>query len=174
MASHRAFKVGGRHIRRSVATRIRSANLAQHPNPTHPALTPLRSCGDVAEVKQLLKRDRVRHRSKADNACGNRSSTRLRRLPLAAAVENSVAIAELLLDPRRETRIEMTDGLKSIHCSDSLIGHGERTPVQVPPHPRAESSCACSSSAVRTHSIRRRSTIIRLWYDSAELARAAL
>jgi len=121
--------------RREYAARI----LAQHPETAHGSIHAAAICGDVAEVKRLLQRDR----RSASLKGGQRLWDALLylaygRLPLAAAVENSVAIAELLLDHGANPNVQMTDGLNPFTAVTGFIGHGERTPVQVPPHPRAE------------------------------------
>src|SRR5882724_6175565 len=151
--------------RREYAARI----LAQHPEIPHTSIHAAAICGDVAEVKQLLKRDR----GSASLKGGQRLWEPLQyvaygRLPLAAAVENSVAIAELLLDHGANPNVQMTDGLNPFTAVTGLIGHGERTPVQVPPHPRAEELVRLlierGANPFDTQALYNTS----LWYDSAE------
>jgi ankyrin repeat protein len=121
--------------RREYAARI----LAKHPEIAHDSIHVAAICGDASEVERLLKRDR----SVASLKGGQRQWEPLLyvaygRLPLAAAADNSVAIAELLLDHGANPNVQMTDGVNPFTAVTGCIGHGERTPAQVPPHPRAE------------------------------------
>lgn len=59
------------------------------------------------------------------------------RLPIAAAVENAVEIAQLLLDHGANPNVQTSDGENPFTAVTGFIGEGERTPSQVPPHPRA-------------------------------------
>lgn len=151
--------------RREYAARI----LAQHPEIAHGSIHAAAICGDVAEVERLLKRDR----HSASLKGGQRLWEPLQylaygRLPLAAAVENSVAIAELLLDHGANPNVQMTDGLNPFTAVTGFIGHGERTPVEVPPHPRAEEFVRLlierGANSFDTQALYNTS----LWHDSTE------
>jgi hypothetical protein len=120
--------------RREYAARV----LAKHSEIAQDSIHAAAICGDVAEVERLLKRDR----RSASLSGGRRRWEPLLylaygRLPLAAAIENSVAIAELLLDHGANPNVQMTDGLNPFTAVTGFVGHGERTPDEVPPHPRA-------------------------------------
>lgn len=121
--------------RREHAARI----LAKHPEIAHSSIHAAAISGNVTEVARLLERDR----SSASLKGGQRQWEPLlylayARLPLAAAVENSLAIAELLLDHGANPNVYMTDGENRFTAVTGFIGQGERTPAEVPPHPRAE------------------------------------
>jgi ankyrin repeat protein len=121
--------------RRAYAARV----LAKHPEIVAGSIHAAVICGDVAEVERLLKQDR----RAASTSGGQRRWEPLlylayARLPVAAAIENSVAIAELLLDHGANPNVQMSDGLNPFTPVTGFIGEGERTPLEVPPHPRAE------------------------------------
>lgn len=121
--------------RREYAARI----LARYPEIARGSIHAAAICGDVAEVARLLEQDRRLASLKG----GQRQWEPLLylaygRLPLAAAVENSAAIATLLLDHGANPNVQMTDGLNPFTAVTGFIGQGERTAVEVPPHPRAE------------------------------------
>ncbi len=151
--------------RREYAARI----LAKHPEIAHGSIHAAAICGDVAEAERLLKRDR----RSASIRGGQRLWEPLQylaygRLPLATAVESSVAIAELLLDHGANPNVQMTDGLNPFTAVTGFIGHGERTPVEVPPHPRAEELVRLlierGANSFDTQALYN----ISLWYDSTE------
>ena len=151
--------------RREYAARI----LARHPEIAHGSIHAAAICGDVAEVERLLERDT----SSASLRGGQRLWEPLLylaygRLPLAAAVENSVAIAKLLLDHGANPNVQMTDGLNPFTAVTGFIGQGERTPAQVPPHPLAEELVRLlierGASSFDTQALYNTS----LWYDSTE------
>lgn len=151
--------------RREYAARI----LARHAELARGSIHAAAICGDVVEVERLLKRDR----HSASLKGGQRGWEPLLylaygRLPVAAAVENSVAIAELLLDHGANPNVQMTDGLNPFTAVTGFIGQGERTPIQVPPHPRAEELVLLlierGASSFDTQALYNTS----LWYDSTE------
>lgn len=151
--------------RRQHAARI----LARHPEIAHGSIHAAAICGDVAEVKRLLARDRHAASLKG----GQRAWEPLLyvaygRLPLAQAVENSVAIAELLLDHGANPNVQMTDGENPFTVVTGFIGEGERTPAQVPPHARAEELVRLlierGASSFDTQALYNTS----LWHDSTE------
>lgn len=151
--------------RREYAARI----LAQHPEIAHGSIHAAVLCGDVAEVERLLTRDK----RSASLKGGQRLWEPLQylaygRLPLAAAVESSVAIAELLLGHGANPNVQMTDGVNPFTAVTGFIGHGERTPVEVPPHPRAEELVRLlierGANSFDTQALYNTS----LWYDSTE------
>ena len=121
--------------RREYAARI----LAKHAETAHGSIHAAALCGDVAEVKRVLELDR--------RAASLKGGARMwepllylayGRLPVAAAVENAVEIARLLLDAGANPNVQMTDGENPFTAVTGFIGEGERTPPAVPPHPRAE------------------------------------
>ena len=151
--------------RRQYAARI----LTRHPETAHDSVHAAVICGDIAEVKRLLQRE---SRS-ASLKGGQRMWEPLLylaygRLPLATAVENSVAIAELLLDSGANPNVQMTDGLNPFTAVTGFIGQGERTPVQVPPHPRAVELVRLlierGANSFDTQALYNTS----LWYDNTE------
>ena len=151
--------------RREYAARI----LAKHPEIAHGSIHAAAICGDIAEVERLLERDR----RSASLKGGQRQWEPLlylayARLPVSAAVESSVAIAELLLDHGANPNVQMTDGLNPFTAVTGFIGQGERTPVQVPPHPRAEKLVCLlierGASSFDTQALYNTS----LWHDSTE------
>lgn len=120
--------------RREYAARV----LARHPDIVHGSIHAAAVCGDVDEIKRLLKQDGRLSLSKG----GQRQWEPLLylaygRLPLASASENALTIAMLLLDHGANPNVQMTDGENPFTAITGCIGHGERTPVEVPPHPRA-------------------------------------
>jgi ankyrin repeat protein len=121
--------------RREYAARI----LAKHPETAHGSVHAVVVCGDVVELKRVLEQD-----PRAASLKGGRRMWEpllylaFGRLPVAAAVENSVEIARLLLDFGADPNVQMTDGENPFTALTGVIGEGERTPAQVPPHPRAE------------------------------------
>lgn len=152
-------------LRRQHAARI----LARHPEITHGSIHAAAICGNVAEVKRLLARDRHAASLKG----GQRRWEPLlylayARLPLAEAVENSTAIVELLLDHGANPNVQMTDGENPFTAVTGFVGEGERTPTQVPPHPRAEQLVRLlierGASSFDTQALYNTS----LWHDSTE------
>ncbi len=120
--------------RREYAARI----LARHPEIVRGSIHAATICGDVAEVGRLL----AANGRSASLAGGQRRWEPLlylayARLPHTAAVENSLAIAALLLDHGADPNVQTTDGTNAFTAVTGFIGEGERTPAQVPPHPRA-------------------------------------
>jgi uncharacterized protein len=121
--------------RREYAARI----LAKHPEIVHGSIHAAVISGDIDEVKRLLKHDSRLASSKG----GQRQWEPLLylaygRLPLAAAPENALAIATLLLDHGANPNAQMSDGTNPFTAVTGFIGYGERTPAAVPPHSRAE------------------------------------
>lgn len=121
--------------RREYAARI----LAKHPEIVRGSIHAAAISGDVDEVKRLLQQESRLASSKG----GRRQWEPLLylaygRLPLASANDNAVAIATLLLDHGANPNVQMTDGANPFTAVTGVIGCGERTPVMVPPHPRAE------------------------------------
>lgn len=121
--------------RREYAARI----LAKHPEIAHGSIHAAVLSGDLDEVRRLLKQDGRLASSKGEQrqwepllylAYG--------RLPLTAASENAPAIATLLLDHGANPKVQMSDGTNPFTAITGFIGLGERTPIAVPPHPRAE------------------------------------
>lgn len=120
--------------RREYAARI----LTKHPDIVRGSIHAAVICGDVDEVKRLLKQNGHLASSKG----GQRQWEPLLylaygRLPLATAHENALEIARLLLDHDANPNVQMTDGQNPFTAVTGCIGYGERTPVEVPPHPRA-------------------------------------
>jgi uncharacterized protein len=121
--------------RREYAARI----FAKHPEIVAGSIHAAAICGDVDEVKRLLKQNGHLASSKG----GQRQWEPLlylayNRLPVTpATTENALAIATLLLDHGANPNVQMTDGENPFTAITGFIGHGERTPVDVPPHPRA-------------------------------------
>jgi uncharacterized protein len=151
--------------RREYAARI----LARHPKIAHGSIHAAAICGDVAEVKRHLAQD-----SRAASLKGGRRAwepllyVAYARLPLREAVANSAAIVELLLDHGANPNVQMTDGENPFTVVTGFIGEGERTPSQVPPHPRAEELVrlliARGASSFDTQALYNTS----LWYDSTQ------
>lgn len=121
--------------RREYAARI----LMKHPEIAHGSIHAAVICGDIDEVKRLLRQD--------GHLASNTGNQRLwepllylayGRLPTDPARDNAPAIARLLLDHGANPNVQMTDGLNPFTALTGVIGHGERTPTEVPPHPRAE------------------------------------
>jgi ankyrin repeat protein len=151
--------------RREYAARI----FAKHPEIAHDSIYVAAICGDVSEVERLLKRDR----SLASLKGGQRRWEPLLylaygRLPLAAAADNAEPIAKLLLDHGANPNVQMTDGVNPFTAVTGCIGHGERTPAQVPPHPRAEQLVRLlierGANPLDTQALYNTS----LWYDSTQ------
>lgn len=117
--------------RREYAARI----LARHPEIASGSIHAAVICGDLAEVERLLGQD-----SRLASLRGGQRQWEpilylaYGRLPLAAAVENSTAIARLLLDHGADPNAQTTDGTNPFTAVTGFIGEGERTPVEVPPH----------------------------------------
>lgn len=121
--------------RREYAARI----LAKHPEIAHGSIHAAAISGDVTEVERLLQLDK----NSASLKGGQRQWEPLQylaygRLPVTATADNSLAIAKLLLDHGANPHVQMTDGENPFTVVTGFIGQGERTPAQVPPHPRAE------------------------------------
>ncbi len=151
--------------RREYAARI----LARHPELARGSTHAAAICGDVDEIRRLLGQDE----SLASLKGGRRQWEPLLylafgRLPLTAAAENSVAIATLLLDHGANPNVQMTDGTNAFTAVTGVIGEGERTPLQVPPHPRAEQLVRLlierGANSFDTQALYNTS----LWYDSTE------
>jgi hypothetical protein len=111
--------------RRAYAARV----LAKHPEIVTGSIHAAVICGDVGEVERLLKQDR----RAASMSGGERRWEPLlylayARLPVATASENSVAIAELLLDHGANPNVQMSDGLtvsRDVFCL-AAVGKVER------------------------------------------------
>lgn len=151
--------------RREYAARI----LARHPEIAHGSIHAAAICGDVAEVARLLEHDgRLASLEGGQRQWEPLLYLAYARLPLAAAVENSVAIAALLLDHGANPNVQMTDGLNPFTAVTGFIGQGERTPVEVPPHPRAEELVCLlierGADSFDTQALYNTS----LWHDSTE------
>lgn len=151
--------------RREYAARI----LTKYPEVAHGSIHAAAICGDVDEVKRLLRQDGGLASSKG----GQRQWEPLLylaygRLPLASATENAATIATLLLDHGANPNIQMSDGLNPFTAITGFIGYGERTPVMVPPHPRAEELVRLlverGASPFDTQALYNTS----LWHDSTE------
>jgi uncharacterized protein len=149
--------------RRAYAARV----LARHPEIVTGSIHAAVIYGDIAEVQRLLKQDR----RAASMSGGQRRWEPLlylayARLPVAAAIDNSVAIAELLLDHGANPNVQMSDGLNPFTAVTGFIGEGERTPLEVPPHPRAEELVRLlierGANSFDTQALYNTS----LWYDS--------
>jgi ankyrin repeat protein len=121
--------------RRQYAARILSKHQEIAQGSIHAAVL----VGDLDEVKRLLKQD-ARLASSKDNQRRWEPLLYLAfgRLPLATASENALAIATLLLDHGANPKVQMSDGHNSFTAVTGVIGFGERSPLAVPPHPRAE------------------------------------
>lgn len=121
--------------RRLLALRI----LRQHPEVGRDSVHTAVLCGDTLAVERLLS-----ERPEAASAKGGirRWEPLLYlcygRLPLAAAGENSVAIARMLLDAGADPNVYFTDGQNHFTPLTGVLGEGEQSPSTVPPHPQAE------------------------------------
>ena len=120
--------------RRDYAARI----LTKHPEIVHGSIHAAVLSGDVTEVERLIKQDQRSVSLKE----GTRQWEPLLylaygRLPLTPAIENAAAIAQLLLNHGASPNVQMTDGTNPFTAVTGFIGEGERTPVEVPPHPHA-------------------------------------
>lgn len=151
--------------RREYAARI----LAKHPEIVVGSIHAAAIAGDLDEVKRLLKQNARLASSKG----GGRQWEPLLylaygRLPLAAASENAVAIASLLLDHGANPNVQMSDGENPFTAVTGFVGYGERPPTAVPPHPRAEALVRLlierGANAFDTQVIYNTS----LWHDSTE------
>ena len=151
--------------RRAYAARV----LAKHPEIARGSIHAATITGDIAEVERLLQRDR----RLASVGGGQRQWEPLLylaygRLPVAAAIENSVAIAKLLLDHGANPNVQTSDGSNPFTAVTGFIGQGERMPAAVPPHPRAEELVRLlierSANPFDTQALYNTS----LWYDSTE------
>jgi ankyrin repeat protein len=151
--------------RRQYAARI----LARHPEIARDSIHAAAISGDVAEVQRLLARD-----SRVASLKGGRRGwepllyVAFGRLPVADAIENSAKIVELLLDHGADPNVQMTDGSNPFTPVTGCIGEGERTPAEVPPHPRAEQLVRLlierGANSFDTQALYNTS----LWYDSTE------
>ena len=121
--------------RRLLAARI----LRQHPEVGCDSIHTAVLCGDLVTVQRLL--------SERPEAASEKGGLRCwepllylcyGRLPIAAASENAVAIARMLLDRGANPNVYFTDGENHLTPLTGALGEGERSPTNVPPHPQAE------------------------------------
>lgn len=151
--------------RREYAARV----LSKHPELARGSIHAAAICGNVDEVKRLLKQD-ARLASSKDNQRSWEPLLYLAygRLPIAAAAENAHAIATLLLDHGANPNVQMSDGENPFTPVTGFIGQGERPPADVPPHPRAKDLVCLlierGASSFDTQALYNTS----LWYDSIE------
>lgn len=151
--------------RREYAARI----LSKHPEIVRGSIHAAVLSGDVAEVERLLAED-IRAVSLKDGARHWEPLLYLAygRLPLAQAVENAATIAQLLLDHGANPNVQMSDGLNPFTAVTGFIGEGERTPIQVPPHPHARELVTLlierGADSFDTQALYNTS----LWHDSVE------
>lgn len=121
-----------RPIRGQLAARL----LERHPEIARDSIHTAVAAGDVGTVRTLLAKDA----SLADQRGGPDGWTPLlrlayTRLPIAAASDNAVEIAELLLDHGASPTIGWSDSQNDFTILTGVIGGGEGGQ---PPHPRAE------------------------------------
>lgn len=121
--------------RRLLAARI----LRQYPEVGRDSIHTAVLCGDLVTVERFLSE----HPEAASEKTGLRRWEPLLylcygRLPIAAASENAVAIARLLLDAGADPNVDFTDGENHFTPLTGALGEGESSPTAVPPHPQAE------------------------------------
>ena len=121
--------------RRLLAARI----LRQYPEVGRDSIHTAVLCEDLVMVERLL--------SERPEAASEKGGLRrweplqylcYGRLPIAAASENAVAIARMLLDAGADPNVYFTDGENHFSPLTGVLGEGERSPTNVPPHPQAE------------------------------------
>lgn len=151
--------------RREYAARI----LAKHPEIVRGSMHAAVLSGDVGEVQRLIKQDARSVSLKG----GPRQWEPLLylaygRLPVPLAIDNAVTVARLLLDHGANPKVQMTDGENPFTAVTGFIGEGERTPTEVPPHPRAKELVQLliehGANAFDTQALYNTS----LWHDSVE------
>jgi len=121
--------------RRLLAPRI----LRQYPEVGRDSVHTAVLCGDLVTVERLL--------SERPEAASEKGGLRrwepllylcYGRLPIAAASENAVAIARMLLYAGADPNVYFTDGENHFAPLTGALGEGESSPTAVPPHPQAE------------------------------------
>jgi ankyrin repeat protein len=120
--------------RRRYAARI----LERHPDIAHHSLHTAVVCADLAEVERVLSQQaQAVHEAGGPHRRVPLLYLCYGRLPVAAANDNTVAIARLLLDAGADPNACFSDGTNRFTALTGVIGEGEGTPAAVPPHPRA-------------------------------------
>lgn len=121
--------------RRRYAARI----LERHPEIAAHSIHTAAVCGNLAEVQRILSQ-----RPQAASQKGGPQQWQpllflcFGRLPLPAAQENALAIAQALLDHGAAPDSGTSDGENSFTPLTAAIGEGERSFDEVPPHPQAQ------------------------------------